>query len=1069
MSLLMALAFFCQVEFKDTELRGLALRSIGPALTSGRISDLAVDPRNRAHYYVAVACGGVWETDNAGTTFEPIFDSEGSYSIGCITIDPSNPNTIWVGTGENNSQRSVAYGDGIYVSLDGGKSWTHKGLKNSEHIGRIVVHPTDSNTLYVASQGPLWSDGGDRGLYKSTDGGETWLPILQVSEKTGINEVMLDPRDPQTIYASSYQRRRHVWTLINGGPESAVYKSTDGGTSFRKINQGLPEVHMGRIGLAIAPSQPDTLYAVVEAAQDKGGFFRSLNRGESWKKMSDYVTGSPQYYQEIFVDPVDANRIYAMDTWMQVSYDAGATFARVGETTKHVDNHALWIDPKQTDYLLAGCDGGVYETFDRGKTWNFKANLPVTQFYRVAVDNAEPYYNIYGGTQDNFTLGGPSRTENQHGIVNSDWFVVVGGDGFEPQIDPENPNIVYGQAQYGYLVRHDRATGEITDIQPQPDPAGPALRWNWDSPLLISHHQPSRLYFGSNVLFRSDDRGQSWTALGGDLTRQLDRNKLVVMGQIWPIDSVAKNVSTSIFGNLVVIAESSFDEKLVAVGTDDGLVQMSHDAGQSWNRMERFGKVPDMTYVQTLAFSQHDQKTIYASFNNHKRGDFNPYLLQSKDLGKTWTSIAKGLPERGSIYAFAEDHTDPKLLFVGTEFGLYFSIDGGNNWKNHKAGLPTIAIRDMAIQKRENDLVLGTFGRGFYVLDDYSSLRSMTSEVLNSAGHLFAIKDTRRYVPRLPLGLRDKSFQGDQYYTAANPPYGAVFTVYLKEDHESTRDQRHESEKKAFDEKKDPGYPDWDQLRAEEQELAPSAFVEISDDQGATVKRVTIGAKKGIQRANWDLRLPDPHPVRLAPPTLDNPFVDPPQGPLVAPGTYSAQLYLRKGGVLAALGQKQSFKIIAGPVNTVDQSADEVFAFQNETSALFKEISAARAKFGDIEESLKYLVQGALETPAIAHELLVEIKAAQKTWDELNLAINGDGLKGKYQTESLPGFYSRVATVVYGHWNSTGAVTQTHRDQVVIAGNEFAAWQPKHELLQNQIDKIEEKMVELGMTFTPGQ
>lgn len=1067
--LILMLAVTCQANADSELLNGLALRGIGPALTSGRVADLAVDPRNPAHYYVAVASGGVWETHNSGTTFTPIFDAQGSYSIGCVTLDPSNPNTLWVGTGENNSQRSVGYGDGIYRSLDGGKTWTHLGLKQSEHIGRIVVHPDDSNTLFVAAQGPLWSDGGDRGLFKSTDQGDTWTKILDISEKTGVNEVLLDPRDPNTIYASAYQRRRHVWTLINGGPESAIYKSTDGGANFRKVVEGLPKVDLGRIGMAIAPSKPDTLYAVVEAAEGKGGFFRSQNRGESWEKMSDYVTGSPQYYQEIYVDPINADRIYAMDTWMQISDDAGATFKAVGERFKHVDNHALWIDPNHTSHLLAGCDGGVYETYDRGATWSFKGNLPITQFYRLTVDNAEPYYNVYGGTQDNFTLGGPSRTENQHGIVNSDWFVVVGGDGFKPQVDPENPNIVYGQAQYGYLVRHDRATGEITDIQPQPAPEGPPLKWNWDSPLLISHHQPARLYFGANVLFRSDDRGQSWHAISGDLTRQLDRNQLKVMDRIWPIDAVAKNHSTSIFGNIVAFAESPLDKDLLVAGTDDGLIHVTTNGGQEWRKLDKFPKVPDMTYVQSVWLSQHRRERLYAAFNNHKRGDFSPYLMVSEDLGKHWKNIVNGLPERGSVYAIAEDHVDPRLLFVGTEFGLHLSLDGGANWLAHKSGLPTVAIRDIAIQKREDDLVLASFGRGFFILDNYSPLRLLNEQVRSAQGHLFPIKDARRFVPRLPLGLRDKSFQGDNYYTAPNPPHGVTITCYLKEDHPSLQDQRREKEKEAVKANQTPAYPNWDQLRREALDSAPEIYVEIRNDQGESIRRIHVPPKKGIHRISWDMRWSEPHPVSLKPVVVDNPFSSPQQGHLAVPGTYSAHLFMRKGGTLTELGGPQEFQLIEGERNSVNQSASDVLTFQTETADLFKRMSGAQDQLAQLDQRLKFLEIGAPQTPNIAQALVDRLMPLRRTWADLDIAMNGDQLIAKYQEATLPGIFGRVATVVYGHWDSTGAVTQTHRNQIEIATDQYTGWLTSFHQLEAAVQKLEGEMVEAGLPYTPAQ
>ncbi|MGB5238865.1 MAG: glycosyl hydrolase, partial [Flavobacteriaceae bacterium] len=434
------------VPLDSISLTGLKWREVGPALTSGRISDIAVNPDNPYEYYVATSSGGVWKTDNAGLSYSPIFDKEGSYSIGCVTLDPHNPNVVWIGTGENNNQRSVSYGDGVYKSVDGGASWKHLGLKSSEHIGKILVHPENPDIVYVAAIGPLWSKGGERGLYKTTDGGVNWTPVLQIDEHTGVTDVLMDPRDPDVLYAATFQRRRHVFTYVGGGPGSGLHKTTDGGASWEKIQKGLPKTEIGRIGLAISPADPEYIYAIVEAADKKGGVFLSTNRGASWEKQSKHVT-SGNYYQEIIADPVNKHTLYSMDTWMTVSRDGGKTFSKVGEDYKHVDNHSMWIDPQNNRHWLVGCDGGIYETFDAAKNWDFKENLPVTQFYKVAVDNDEPFYNIYGGTQDNFSIGGPSRVVTDHGITNSDWFITNGGDGFESQVDPKNPDIVYAQSQ----------------------------------------------------------------------------------------------------------------------------------------------------------------------------------------------------------------------------------------------------------------------------------------------------------------------------------------------------------------------------------------------------------------------------------------------------------------------------------------------------------------------------------------------------------------------------------------------------------------------------------------------
>jgi len=748
-------------EALDTmKLGGLTWRCVGPAITSGRISDFAVNPDNPYEYYIATSSGGVWKTTNNGLTYQPIFDSQGSYSIGCVTMDPNNSDVVWVGSGENNNQRSVAYGDGIYKSEDGGTSWKNMGLKSSEHIGKIIVHPDNSDVIYVAAIGPLWSKGGDRGVYKSTDGGATWGAVLTIDEHTGVNDIVMDPNDPDILYASAYQRRRHVYTYVGGGPGSGMYRSTDGGANWKKINKGLPKTEIGRIGLAISPVDPDIIFAIVEAAEGEGGFFKSTNRGASWNKMGGHAT-SGNYYQEIVADPVDVDVIYSMDTWMQISEDGGKSFKNVGEDYKHVDNHCIWIDPNQNQHLLVGCDGGIYETFDRGKTWDFKANLPITQFYKVAVDNDEPFYNIYGGTQDNFSMGGPSRTNTAHGITNADWYITHGGDGFESQVDPNNPDIVYAQSQYGFLVRYDRQSGEELGIKPAPRKGEAAYRWNWDAPLAVSHHRSGRLYFAANKVFKSDDYGHSWDVISDDLTAQINRNELKVYDRIVSIDAVAKNGSTSQYGTIVALSESPLDENLLVIGTDDGLVQISEDGGANWRKIDYISGAPKQSYVNSVYLSQHDANVIYVALNHHKYGDFKPYVFKSSDKGRSWTSISNNLPERGSVYTIEEDHVNSNLIFCGTEFGVFFSPNGGQRWKKLGAGLPTIAVRDIAIQRRENDLVLGTFGRGFYVMDDYSALRNIKNENPSDLATIYPIRKALMWEKSVPLGLPGKSFQGD--------------------------------------------------------------------------------------------------------------------------------------------------------------------------------------------------------------------------------------------------------------------------------------------------------------------
>jgi photosystem II stability/assembly factor-like uncharacterized protein len=1050
---------------------GLKLRGIGPAFTSGRISDIAVHPHNRNHYFVAVASGGVWKTINAGTTWEPVFDKEASYSIGCVTIDPNNPQVVWVGTGENNSQRSVSYGDGVYKSLDGGRSWKNVGLKNSEHVGKIVVDPRNSNVVYVAAQGLLWADGGDRGLYKTTDGGQTWKRILHISDKTGITDLVYDPRNPEVLIAASYQRRRHVWTLIDGGPESGIHKSMDGGATWRQIKNGLPAEELGRIGLAISPANPGVVYAIIEAANDSSGFFRSADLGENWEKRSKYISTSPQYYQEIVCDPQDVDRVYSLDTWMHVTEDGGKTFRRVGEKYKHVDNHALWIDPQNNDYLLAGCDGGVYESFDRGATWHFKANLPVTQFYRVSVDNAFPFYNIYGGTQDNFSLGGPSRTTNVHGITNADWFVTLGGDGFKTQVDPEDPNIVYSQLQHGVLVRFDKKNGERLFIQPQPGKDEEALRWNWDSPLIISPHSHTRLYFAANKIFRSDDRGNSWRAISPDLTRRLDRNQLKVMGKTWSIDAVAKNASTSFFGNIVSLSESSLQEGLIYAGTDDGLIQVTEDGGTNWRKLDKFLGVPDMTYLSRLEASQHEVNTVYAAFDNHKNGDFKPYLLKSQDRGKTWVSIVGNLPERGSVYALVEDHIKPDLLFAGTEFGVFFTIDGGKKWIQLKGGIPTIAVRDLAIQKRENDLAVATFGRGFYILDDYSPLRQVTPALLEQEASLFPVKQTWMYIESEPLGLRGKSFQGDSYFTAPNPPFGAVFTYYLKEELKTRKRIRQEAEKKIAEQGGVPPHPKWEELRAEDREEKPAIIVTIKDEDGNVVRRLTAPAKAGMQRVAWDLRFPPSNPTSLKPPETDNPFAEPPVGPMVVPGTYSVTLSKRVDGKETPLAAPQTFETVPLGIATLPaEDRSELLAFQRKTAKLQRAVLGASQAAEEAQNRLNHLKRAIHDTPEADPALANEARTLETRLKDLLIELSGDPTIRRRNEPSPPSIIGRVQGIVSGHWASTSAATQTHREAYEIAAEEFAGvLENLRALIEVDLINLEEKLEQAGAPWTPGR
>jgi photosystem II stability/assembly factor-like uncharacterized protein len=1049
---------------------GLRFRSIGPAFTSGRVIGFAVDPNNAARYFVASASGGVWKTINNGTTWTPVFDREGSYSIGAIALDPKNPLTVWVGTGENNSQRSVSYGSGLYRSDDGGKTWKNVGLKTSEHVGRIAIDPKDSNIVYVAAQGPLWGPGGDRGLFKTTDNGKTWKNILNISENTGVTEIVIDPQNPETIYAASYQRRRHMFTLIDGGPESAIYKSTDAGATWNKVRAGLPTTDLGRIGLAISPVDSNVVYATIEAGDRKGGIFRSNDRGGSWERRNEFDAGA-MYYARIVADPKDVDRIYLMNVFLMVSDDGGRTLRRLGEKSKHVDNHDIWIDPADNDHYLVGCDGGVYESHDRGVNWEFKRNLPVTQFYDITTDNATPFYNVYGGAQDNYSFGGPSRTRNVSGIVNSDWFVTNGGDGFRSQVDPDDPNTVYAELQNGSLARFDKVSGERMGIQPQVGRNEDPLRWNWDSPFIISPHSHTRLYFAADKLFRSDDRGDTWKVVSGQLSRALDRDKLPVMGKIWSMDAVAKNQSTAFFGNASALAESPKKEGLIYVGTDDGLLQITEDGGKNWRRVEKLPEVPELAYVSRIVASNHEPNTVYVAVENHQNADFKPYLFKSTDAGHTWISIKSNLPANAPVWSIAEDHVNPNLLFVGNEYGLYFTIDGGQKWIQLRGGLPTIQVRDLAIQKRESDLVVGTFGRGIYILDNYTPLRLLKPEMLRQDGVLFPVKDALMYIQSQPLGGRGKSFQGESFFTAENPPFGATFTYYLKDELKTKKTKRQEAERDA--QRKGAVIPlaGSAEFRAEEEEEAPAVVFTITDSSGRVVRRLTGPVTAGMQRVSWDLRYPAPTLPPPPNPEGEDPFNEGPSGPLVMPGTYNVVAAMRVDGVFQTFGQAQEFQVVVeGQDRMTPADRASLVEFQQKVARLQRALQGASATANALKPRLAAIRRALLETPAAPEKLLSDAAALDKRTNEILRALQGDQALRQRNMNLPPSISERVGDIVGSQRMSTARPTQTQIDQYAAAAQDFeTALNQLRQLIEGDLAKLEKQMEAAGAPWTPGR
>lgn len=1049
----------------------LSLREVGPAVMGGRIADIAIHPSQPSTWYVAAGSGNLWKTTNRGITWEAVFDHEASYSIGEVAIDPSQPATVWVGTGENVSGRHVGWGDGVYRSLDGGSTWENMGLKKSEHIGKILIHPDNSNLIYVAAEGPLWNGGGDRGVYRSTDGGESWTQVLSIDENTGVTDLEFDPSDPETIYAAAYQRRRKTWSLLAGGPHSGIYKSTDGGSSWRKLTTGLPSGDIGKIGLAVTPADPDRVYATIEADDREKGLYRSFNKGESWTKGSSYISGGtgPHYYQELEASPEDPDLIYQMDVFLHVSRDAGQTFDYL-ETgrAKHSDNHAMWIDPTDGQHLIAGTDGGLYESFDEGIHWRQFPNLPISQFYKLGLDNAEPFYNILGGAQDLGTLLGPSRTLHTEGIRNQDWSVPLGADGYNSLFDPEDPNIGYMEYQQGVLFRVDLTTKETTSIQPQPGPDDAPERWNWDSPLLISPHDHNRLYFGSQRVWMSEDRGNSWTAISEDLTTNTNRYELETLDRVWSIDALYDNGAMSKYATLTSITESPGAEGVLYTGSDDGLISVSENGGKNWRPAASLPGVPARSFINDLEASLHEKNTVFAVADAHKLGDYRPLVFMSSDRGMSWTSISGDLPEGTIVWAIKQDPEVADLLFIGTEYGLYTSLNGGQNWIRLSGGVPTISFRDLALHPRDHDLVGASFGRGFYVLDDYTPLRELSSAISSSEATVFTVRDAWWYIPSTPMQARGMPSQGSDSYRGDNPPFGALISYYLPAFPSTAESRRADAEREARENNADIPFPGWETLREESLEEEPQILLLVSDADGNPVRWITGNGGKGLHRVAWDLRLPAHQPIRLSRPAFQPPWAGDPQGPLAAPGRYSVQLYLLHQGNLVAQGESQSFDV--NPIPSLSQSTDfeSMAEFQTETRELLRQISVAGRTISEASDRLRYIQAALPQTPAVTAEHFATYQSIQDGLAVLQTTLYGDPIPSQRDESTLPGISGR-AYQASNQWETTQAPTDTQKTQLKMAQKAFSRFQKDRQQLMERLEEFEAELEEAGAPYTPGR
>lgn len=1054
-------------------LDGLKLRSIGPALMGGRIADITVHPHKRSTWYVAVGSGGLWKTVNAGITWQPIFDKQSSYSIGCVMLDPTSPDTVWVGTGENVSGRHVGWGDGVYRSLNGGRTWERMGLESSQHIGKILVDPRDGHTVLVAAEGPLWVAGGDRGVYKTADGGATWTQVLAIDENTGVTDIAFDPANPDTIYAAAYQRRRHIWSFMGGGPSSGIYKSSDGGTTWRRLTEGLPKGDMGKIGLAVTAANPELVYATIEANGEERGFYRSQDRGESWEKRNKYISGGtgPHYYQVIEASPTNPDLVYQMDVFVNVTRDGGKTFKNM-ETgkEKHSDNHALWIDPDDGQHLLVGTDAGLYESFDEGDRWRHFPNLPVSQFYRVDVDNSEPFFNILGGAQDLGTLFGPSRTLHMEGVRNQDWYVPLGADGYHVAFDPDDPDTFYLEYQVGNSFRYDRRSMELIDIKPQPEPGEPPERWNWDAPIVISPHASQRIYVGSQRLWRSEDRGNSWTAVSHDLTRNQNRYELPFMGRVWSVDALYDTGSMSQYATISHLCESPVVEGLLYVGTDDGLIQVSEDGGITWREAEALPGVPELALINNVKASWHAADTVYAIANAHQLGDFRPYLFVSHDRGHSWQSINGDLPESHLIWAIEQDHVKPDLLFIATEFGLYFTTNGGEKWLKLSGNVPTISFRDLKLQRRDGDLVGASFGRGFYVLDDYASLRDLSEEVWASDGHLFPVRDVWWYVPYQPMQAPGQPTLGSTSFKAANPPFGAIFTYYLRQDVLTSQKARQKEEKELRETGKDVPFPGWERLQEEAIEGQPSVLLLVRNEAGEPLRWLKGATEAGLHRASWDLRLPSPEPINLEIPEFESPWSLPPRGPLVAPGQYRVELWLATDEAIHQLADPQSFTVKALPTASPGTDFEAATGFQQEAADLVRQIAGAGKEIERAQDRLRHMTAAILETPRGDTSLFAQVTALNKSLASLQRRLMEDAVRGKLNEPSEPPIQDRAQRVFWGLSETRQMPTATQQRNVEIAQAEFATLRRElATLIEQDLAQLEAAFEAAGAPWTPGR
>jgi photosystem II stability/assembly factor-like uncharacterized protein len=924
-------------QLAQSVLSDLKPRAIGPAVMGGRTVDFAVYEEHPAIFYVASASGGLLKTVNGGTTWENVFDRQSTVSIGDVAINPTDPNVVWVGTGEANNRQSSSWGDGIYKSTDGGKSWKHMGLRDTHHIGRIVVNPFDTDIVYVAALGHLWGPNRERGVFMTTDGGITWQHVLAINENTGAVDIAMDPSNPKTLYAATYQRRRSSWGFNGGGPHGGIYKSTDGGRNWRLLVQGLPAGDKGRIGLDIYRKDPNIVYAIIENRD--GGIFRSEDKGETWTKTNS-LNPRPMYYSQIRIDPSNAQRIYVHGTQLHVSDDGGKTFRDDGAKGVHLDNHAFWINPRNSRHVMTGNDGGIWVSRDKSDTWEHLNNYATGQFYAVSVDMQQPYW-IFGGMQDNASWSGPSAVRDRVGILNHRWIQMLACDGMYTVADPADPNTVFTNCQNGRIVRYDRNTGERKAVMPEAASGEPPLRWNWTSPIVFSPHDPKRMYTGANRVFVSTDRGHSWSPISPDLTTATNRDQLELMGVVGTEITLSRNDGMGSFGNITALAESPKQAGLLYAGTDDGNVQVTRDNGRTWtNVTSRIVGVAKMIYVSRLTPSASEEGTVYASFDGHRSDDFKPYVFVSTDFGQSWKSIAANLPT-GSVYVVKEDVKNPNVLYAGTEFGLFVTVDRGGSWTRWPT-VPTVAVYDLVVHPRDNDLVLATHGRSFLVLDDISPLQQATAQVLASTSHLFRTRPATQFIPN-----ENGWFVGGRDFVGPNPEFGAYINYYLKSN------------------------------------VPTDVKVVIKDGAGSVVRELTGPKEAGIHRVVWDLRHAAVGAIPLGM------YMDPDRtnaGPFALPGEYTVSL--------SAGGQVHTgtVRVLGDPLVVISDADRKVlFDALMRVTAMQSTVESAAESVNQLTQHLETIGKTLKATPSTPAAARTAVENTTKQVADLRMKLVGAG------------------------------------------------------------------------------